>query len=175
MSDLLLIPLDGFASGEQKFSWRVGKEFFGSFDNTEILDASIDADVSARKAADRILVDCSLRGEVTVECDRCLEDLQIPVDEEVRLKLVFAEESADEDDGREAVEVRSTDTAFDMAQTIYDYVCLSLPIQRFHKDGGCNPEVMDRISRGVTTKVGENEAGTEEPNPFAALQSLFNK
>ena len=45
MNGEFIIPLNGLAAGENEFSWHAGKEFFEDFENSEILDAQLDADV----------------------------------------------------------------------------------------------------------------------------------
>ena len=79
------------------FSWQAGKEFFESFENTEILDAHLDADVRVEKSGRYIGVDCDVRGEVTVECDRCLDELDMPVDVEIRLSVKYGSEESSEE------------------------------------------------------------------------------
>ena len=70
MNENFIIPLNGLAAGETRFSWHAGKEFFDSFENTEILDADVDIDVRVEKSGRYLGVDCEIEGEVTVECDR---------------------------------------------------------------------------------------------------------
>ncbi len=173
---MLIIPLNGWKAGKQQFSWHVGKEFFERFDNSEILDADLVIEAVAEKSGDYNGIDCSIRGALTVACDRCLEDLVMPVDESIRLSVKFGREDASRDaagdgDEREVVYISPDDTDFDLSQTVYDYAMLALPLQRVHKDGECNPEVLRHLcSESVPTE--------EEPvqdNPFAALKGLFDK
>lgn len=166
-----VIPINGLTPGRTKFEWRVGKEFFVSFGNTEIIDADVLVSVEAEKATGYIGVDCDADGVLTVACDRCLADLEIQVCLSFKLSLKY-EVQSDEDanDGdREVICLPPDNTDFDMSQIIYDYLCLSLPIQRFHKDGECDCEVADRIGEDN----GTDEASAEN-NPFAALKGLFD-
>ena len=168
-----LIPLNGLASGRKDFRWRADKEFFGSFGNADILDADLVAEVSAEKAGRSIDVDCRIEGTVTVRCDRCMEDLVLPVDSSAGLRVKFGEEpEGGEDgteDGREAIYLPSSDSGLDMRQVIYDYACLALPMQRFHKDGKCNPDVISRLESGISIQGTESQV-----NPFSALAGLFD-
>ena len=91
MNDKFIIPLNGLAAGETRFSWHAGKEFFDSFENSEILDAQLDIEVRVEKSGRYIGVDCFVTGKVVVECDRCLEELEMPVDLEVLLSVKFGE------------------------------------------------------------------------------------
>ena len=94
MNDNFIIPLNGLAAGENRFSWHAGKEFFEAFDNTEILDAELDVKAYAEKSGRYVGVDCEVNGNVTVECDRCLGDLVMPIDVEILLSVKFGDEES---------------------------------------------------------------------------------
>ena len=171
MNDNFIIPLNGLAAGENRFSWHAGKEFFEAFGNAEILDADLDVSVVVEKSGRYVGVDCEIDGAVTVACDRCLEDLKMPVSTDVMLSVKFGDEESSEEhqEGeREIVFVPEGDAEMDMSQIIYDYVCLALPMQRHHNEGECNPETVRYLGGGDQVKV-EQDAD----NPFAALKDMF--
>ena len=173
MNNKFIIPLNGLTAGENLFSWQAGKEFFDSFENTEILDAHLDADVRVEKSGRYIGVDCDVRGEVKVECDRCLDELDMPIDVEIRLSVKYGSEESSEEPQpgeREVIFVPDTDTELDMSQIIYDYVCLSLPMQRMHRPGQCNPEAMKYYGAPEGSDASDEEG---EVNPFSALKDMF--
>ena len=121
MNDNFIIPLNGLAAGETRFSWHAGKEFFDSFENTEILDADIDIEVRVEKSGRYLGVDCEVEGEVTVECDRCLEDLEMPIDTNIALSVKYGEEENQEEhqEGEREIVFIPTDSAeLDMSQVI---------------------------------------------------------
>ncbi len=170
MSEEFVIPLNGLSAGKNEFGWQARKEFFETFENSEILDAQLDVSVLVEKSGRYVGVDCEVRGSVSVECDRCLGDLVMPVDEEILLSVKFGEEGSSEDSEggtREVIYLPQDDAVLDMKQIIYDYVCLSLPMQRFHPDGECDPEAVRHLM-GPETNVRE-----DSDNPFAALKGLF--
>ncbi len=171
---MLGIVLSGLKAGKQHFSWHLGKEFFESCDNSEILDADLFVEAAAEKSGDYTGIDCSIRGTLTVQCDRCLDDLQMPVDETVLLSVKFGREDASSDapgegDGREVVYISPDESEFDLSQTVYDFALLSLPLHRVHPEGGCNPEVLKHLSKEAA--VGQAPADS----PFAALKGLLDK
>lgn len=172
MGENFIIPLDGLAAGRKEFFWQAGKEFFESFDNSEILDAELDVTVYAEKSGRYVGIDCSVEGHVVVECDRCLDDLEMPVDVEILLSVKFAaEESSDEhlEGRREVIFVPEDNADLDLSQIIYDYVCLSLPMQRCHEEGECNPIAVSHLAGN--SSVGKDLP--EDANPFAALKGLL--
>ena len=192
-SQEFLIPLNGLASGRKHFRWSVGKKFFEEFGNADILDASLYISADAEKSGREVIVDGKVSGTVTVLCDRCMDDLVLPVDTEVRLEVRYeghgdrpesaADDAGQEDDGegllpgRETVVLAPAEKELDMRQIIYDYVCLSLPMQRFHEEGGCNPSAIEILSAGIGVK-GTWENGRQDGgnmNPFSALQDIFRE
>jgi len=115
--------------GKNHFTWQVGAAFFESFGNQEILDAHLEvtADVTHHGlTADAV---CEIAGSVSVACDRCLEELVLPV------KTSFEESYTPDSD------------ELDLGQDVYDYVCISLPLQRVHPEGECNQETTKYLSR----------------------------
>jgi len=169
------LPLNGIPTGKSKFSWRADKEFFEKYENTEILDADLSIEVTVEKSGRYIGVDCLLDGSVTTLCDRCLEQLQLPVSEQVLLSVKFGSEpgpgESDLMEGdREVVYLDASDAVLDMAQIIYDYTCLALPMHRVHPDGECNAETVRYLGRQ------QDEASSDDAsaqNPFSALKGLL--
>ena len=174
MNGNFIIPLNGLTAGENVFFWHAGKEFFDSFENSEILDAQLDIETIVEKSGRYIGVDCNVSGSVVVECDRCLEELSLPVNLEVKLSVKFGEvdESDENQDGeREVIFLPVDNTELDMKQIVYDYVCISLPIQRVHEEGDCNPDALRYLEPQVTSEASETE---DANNPFAALKGLID-
>ncbi len=182
MESFLLVALNGLPSGKSNFGGRIGKEFFAGFGNSEILDADVEVSGTVEKSGSYVGIDLSLRGSVTVSCDRCLEDLPLGIDRTVLLEVkVGAEDSENQQDGqREVLYLSQDNTELDLSQTVYDYVCLSLPLQRHHVDGGCNPEAIKYLcgfgpDEGCAqTRSTESSAEDVAASPFAALKGLFD-
>ena len=173
MNDNFIIPLNGLTAGKNEFFLHAGKEFFGSFENEEIFDADLQIRILVEKSGRYIGVDCDIEGYVTVECDRCLGMLEMPVDVQVRLSVKFGEEEASEigqETEREVIFVKEDEAELDMSQIIYDYACLALPMQRVHEDGECDPEAMKYYGGPSEDEDQEQEEGT---SPFAALKDIF--
>jgi len=112
-----------------EFDRPIGKEFFESFGNPDILDAALTVAADIVRHGVTVDVECSISGTVTVPCDRCLEPLEIPVDTD------FSETYAPEGD------------ELDFNQDVYDFVCIALPMQRVHPEGSCNQETIKFLSK----------------------------
>ncbi len=167
--DVMLIPLDGWAAGERQFRFHAGLEFFQTFDNKEILDAGVEVEAKVVKTgARKVTADLLLRGTVTLPCDRCLEPLTLPIEAQPRFRVRFGTgEEGPSEDGRDVLPLGAADRELDLAQAVYDYVCLSLPLKRVHPEGGCNPDTV----RFLGQELGNEEAAPI--SPFAALKGLL--
>ena len=165
-----IIPLIGLKAGRSAYKWHADGEFFGDFENTEILSADIDVEAKVEKSGRRIDVDCFIEGVVTVECDRCLSELEMPVNAVANLRVSFSEDSQEAaEEEREMILVQDTDSDLDLSQVVYDYVCLSLPVHRMHEEGECDPSVVKYLCREEDGK----EGNSPEQTPFAALGNLL--
>ncbi len=119
-----VIPVKGLKAGENDFLWKADGKFFEAFGNSEIQDADLDIRVHVVNEDFGIEADCSIDGTVTVLCDRCLGELEIPVSVEF-----------------------SSEGVYDLNQDIYDEVCLSLPLTKVHPDGGCDEGTIRFLSK----------------------------
>ena len=172
MNDKFIIPLNGLAAGKNEFFLHAGKEFFDSFENDEIFNADLQIRILIEKSGRYTGVDCDIEGTVMVECDRCLDMLDMPIDMHVALSVKFGEEDASEigqEGEREVIFVKEDDAVLDMSQIVYDYACLALPMQRTHAPGECNPDAMKYYG----APVADASDVDEEVNPFAALKDMF--
>ena len=165
-----VIAINGLKQGSTQFEWRADSKFFGNFDNPDIREASLEVVATAEKAGRFLGIGCSVEGDVTVVCDRCLDPLVLPVDVDFALSVKFgeAEERAESGD-REIVMLSEGESELDLSQFVYDWVCTSLPMHRVHPDGQCNPEVLKYLGK-------EDESAQAAPateSPFAALKDIL--
>ena len=167
MKDDFLMPLSGLAPGRTSFLWHMGKAFFGEFGNTDILDADISVEANVEKEGKDIYLDLRLDGTVKVICDRCLSEVVLPVEAAPRFVIRF-DPSAPEMEGEREVLVADDAAEMDLHQVVYDYVYMSLPIQRTHPEGECDPETVRFLGRDTVEE-------SHEESPFAALGRLLTR
>jgi len=100
-------------------------------------------------------LEVSLNGVVHLRCQRCLGDLEYPIEVSSRLKLASVEElDAVDDDEDEYIEASSQ---LDVIGLVEDELLLSLPFAPRHPGGACGS-----VSEGLK----------QSANPFAALAGL---
>ncbi|MDR2286953.1 MAG: DUF177 domain-containing protein [Prevotellaceae bacterium] len=147
------LPLRNLEKGKHTFDVSVDTDFFSDFRNSEIIEGSVEISLEVEKFSYFMNVVLSLSGTLTVACDRCLEDIDIPVEDEYLLSVRFGEapkEPEDANTGEDVMYVNAEDDEIDLTVYIYESICLALPIQRVHGDDDngnslCNPEMLKYI------------------------------
>ena len=173
MNDTFVIPVSGLAQGATEFRLTAGNAFFASYGNPEILGASVSVTALVRKAGRTVDIDLGMEGHVSVPCDRCLEEVSLPVSANALLRVgADGQEEGEEVDGREIVLADAPDGGLDLSQVVYDYVCTSLPLHKVHPDGLCNPAA-GKFLRHEEDPAERDAAASQ--NPFAALKNLLKE
>ncbi|MBO7249019.1 MAG: DUF177 domain-containing protein [Bacteroidales bacterium] len=144
-----VIDIKSLALGTHSQDFKIGREFFVSFGGGDVVDADLCVKVDVTKASGWIKVDCNITGEVTVECDRCLAELRLPVDISAPFTVKFSSVSIQDDDdveyGDDVIVLGPSEGELDMSQTIYDYVMTSIPLKKVHDEGECDPVMLEKM------------------------------
>ncbi|MDR2680687.1 MAG: DUF177 domain-containing protein [Tannerella sp.] len=147
------LPLRNLEQGKHTFDFSVNTGFFSEFQNPEILEGTVEISLDVEKFSHFMNVILFFSGTLTVTCDRCLEDIDIPVEDEYLLSVRFGEapdEPEDENPNEDVMYVNADDDEIDLTVYVYESICLALPIQRVHEDDEngnslCNPEMLKYI------------------------------
>lgn len=152
------IAYRGLRSGLHDFHFKVDGGLFRAYGSTEIKDGDCDVSVALERGESMLTLDVTVDGSVVVECDRCLEDCNVPIHYEGQLLVKFSDE-VHEYDG-EVMWLLPMEDEVDLTQYIYESIVLALPYQRVHPDGECNPEMLERFRI-----VSDEEFGGSKPGP----------
>ena len=91
-----------------------------------------------------------MNGSVQAICDRCLEEMDLPIKGEMRL-YVKQGGKEDEDSGDDDFILLSQDADYlDLSEPLYEMFMLNYPLRVVHPEGECNPE-MERALEEYTT------------------------
>lgn len=116
--------------------------FFKKLDQEELTGGNALATLTLRQLSeDDYRLHIHVRGSVTTLCDRCLEEVQLPIEAEDDVVLTFNAETDNDD----AFILSERDPVFDAAWTLYEIIATSLPLERKHADGECAAEMLARI------------------------------
>ena len=137
--------------GEQEFTYHLDKQFFEKMECDAVRDADLDLRLSVDRRADLYEMKFHIDGTVTVACDRCLDDLKVPVSTIYEIAVRYGEEYNDEAD--DLLIIPESDSYFDVAPIAYDTVMLALPITCVHADGECNAAMSEILGHHLAIDV----------------------
>ncbi len=167
------IAFKGLKPGVHDFDFKVDASLFAAYEGAEITDGDCDVKVRMERAETQLRMAVSIDGYVMVPCDRCLEDCRIPIAYEGALTVKFSDIEGEYDG--EVMWLPVGESEVDLAQYIYESIVLSLPYQRVHPEGECNPEMMSRfnIISGEELDRMEAEAAEDEGSmPSEEMEKL---
>lgn len=140
------IAVQRLSDGNHDFHWKISKAFFEKDPNSEIRDAVINADVELIKSDRLMELHFHFSGQLTIACDRCLDDLLLTINSDKTLLVRKGRESIDGQENKEdIVFIQANDPQIDLHQIMYDFILLSIPMRKVHPEGECNSEMMDRF------------------------------
>ena len=119
-----------------KFDYLLDNGFFDLIDGPEVKKGKVRASLSIVKVSTMFEMDFRMNGVVIVTCDRCLDDLEIPVDTTNRLVVMFGETYAEISDER--VIVSKEEGYINIAWFLYEFLALALPMKHVHEISDCN-------------------------------------
>ena len=122
-----IIQFGGLPVGVHEFEFDVTDKFFKSIENSEIQKADLQVNATLTKQNHLLQLEFVISGTVGIECDRCLKDFDYPIEAEEKLVVKFGnpEESNDE-----ILVIKDGEGEFDVAQYIYEYIILAVPVRK---------------------------------------------
>lgn len=166
------IPFRGLNEGKHQYQYSIDNTFFDAFPEGDIRKGQLTAQVDLLKRSTGLETYFIISGFVVVECDRCLEEFELAIEYKGKLYFEFGEESEEVSD--ELVMLSGADNYLDVSQYIYEFINLSIPLQKFHPENEegeslCNKEMLDRIDN-ISNK---DEDEIDDPR-WDKLRDLIN-
>ena len=159
------LPLKRLSLGVQEFTYHLGKDFFNDIEPLEVRGGNVDAVVSVdRKSDDIYQIEMTLKGEITIPCDRCLDDMQWAVDTSYDLSVKEGDEYDDSVDN--VLTIPSHWRELDLEPLLRDTVLLTIPIKHVHPGGLQCPD-----ARAPEPAHGRRRATALGPRRYRKLQS----
>lgn len=142
--DAYKIPLKSLSPGKHEFTFTLNDKFFKDIDGEEFKKGNINAKVTVKKLVGSFELVFEMDGIVKVPCDRCLDDVEIPVDYNGKLFVKFGKSYSEES---EDVIIIPEEDEINIAWFFYEFAVLSLPMKRVHPPGKCNKTVSGKLKK----------------------------
>lgn len=130
------LPLKSMPVGTHDFEYKLGKQFFVNMENNDVRNANLDVKLDVVYKNDCYDLTFKIEGDVTVACDRCLDDLVLPIAASYHIIVKYGDDYNDESD--DFLVIPDSDNYLNVAYMLHDTVALAIPIKHVHPMGKCN-------------------------------------
>lgn len=163
------IAWQGLKPGVHLFEYEIDHNFMQEHGEAEedLKDLSAKVKLSFDKQSNFFMLHFDVDGSVTVPCDRCGDDFTLQLWDEFDLLIKLAGENAEGfEEESDAVFIPRSETVLDISKWLYEFVMLSIPLQRIHPntpegETGCNPAALSLLN-----EMAEREQEEKPANNF---------
>ncbi len=139
------IQLKSLSEGTYNYEFHLGKKFFENMESQDIHDADLHVGLTLTYKRDLYTLDFTIEGTVTLICDRCLDDLVMPIDTTYHINVKYGDDYNDEAD--DLLVIPQGDNYLNVAYMLYDTVALSIPMKHVHPMGKCNRQMSQMLHK----------------------------
>lgn len=160
------IPIKGLGAGNHRFNYQVDRLFLQHFPESPVTDAAIQVQFDLEKKPGLLVLNFDIKGTVRTTCDRCLAEIDLPLNGQHRLLVKQSVEEASEDP--DVVFLHPEATKLEIAPFVYEFVVLSIPMIKIYdcedeEPLPCNEALLDRLYAEEEETEATEEEITDNP------------
>ncbi len=161
-----IIEISKLTKGNNEFEFEINKDLFEFFECEDVNNVKIKAFVNVYKAERLMEFNFFFKGEIDVNCSRCLDNLSLPINRKTKLYIKLAQEYSnnqpEEIDINEWI-MGDSENNIDLKNYLYEELRLVIPLAPAHrKRSDCNQDMLKKLS----SFNGDNNKDKEEINPM---------
>lgn len=172
-----------------KYEYLLDNKFFIDIDGAELQKGKVQVQLEVKKLSQMFEFTFHLEGIAVVPCDRCLDDMDLPVMTDSRLVVKFGKDFSEENE--EVVIIPEDEGVINLAWFMYEFVALAIPIKRVHAPGKCNKAMSSKLKKHSVKSSDDTEdefgmdddivftdddnVGNEPDSRWDALKGLIDK
>ena len=159
--DKYKIDLKGMQADSCSYEFLLDNLYFANIDGPEVQKGKVNVTLKVKKTSKAFEFDFQTDGIVLVPCDRCLDEMELPVTSTDKLFVKFGSTYSEESDNM--VVIPEEEGEINVAWFMYEFIALSIPMKHIHAPGKCNKSMMGKLNKH---KV--NSDDEQEDNAFEA-------
>ena len=167
------IPFQGLKNGIHQFEYQIDSSFFSNFEDSALTNAQFDIYLELEREVNMLVLHFKFTGTMVTECDRCLENINMPMEGAQQLMVKFSEEEKEEED--DVVYIHPKANELNITTYIYELVHLGIPFRKVKPECEENP-------KDCPTNFLDNLNNNDHPNqeeagkiPEESVWSVLNK
>lgn len=171
------IPFTGLKIGKHQFEFEIDNSFFDAFEYSLVKKGNLKVAVELDKQETMLILQFHIFGTIELDCDKCLQEFNAPIDVVERQIVKFAEDNLESDD-LEIIMLNKKESEIDVSSMIYEFITVSVPYIKVCEENGtgvqCDQEMIARLERfqvGAPSAEEEEEKTVGDPR-WDALKKL---
>ncbi|MDR1763954.1 MAG: DUF177 domain-containing protein [Dysgonamonadaceae bacterium] len=158
--DKYKVDLKGMSEAKQNYDFLLDNQFFANIDGEEVQKGKVNVRLTVARINDVYKLDFKLSGTIILPCDRCLDDMDLPVESEQKLIVKLGKDYSDDSD--EVVVIPESEGVINLAWFLYEFVALTIPIKHVHGPGKCNRQMSGKLKQYAPKSDGEDSFEDED-------------
>ncbi len=142
-----IIPHKGLSDGMHSYRFEVNDTFFENFESSLIQKGFFVVDLQLEKTPTMLILNMHIDGTYQAVCDRCVADIQVPLQGSRSVMIKYADDAEDED---EIIFISPLEHQVNLANIIHETIMLAKPIANLkdceaedYKD--CDEAILDKL------------------------------
>ncbi|WP_242928398.1 YceD family protein [Pontibacter vulgaris] len=173
------IGIAKLSNKKHEYEFDMDDSFFALFEQEIILGGKLLAKVELDKTESLLTLHFDIKGNVRLTCDRSLEEFDHPVDVQEVFRIKYGPETMELDE--DLWQITSETQTINVAQHLYDFIVLSLPIKKLHprfleemEDDENNEEGIFVYSSSSTEQAEDGDEGDDDEDNDPRWDALKN-
>ena len=154
------VDLKNLTPGIHEFEYLLENKFFVDIDGDEVQKGKVKVNLTVKRTSMVFDMNFQLEGIVYVPCDRCLDDMELPVSTQNKLVVKFGKEYAEESE--EIVIIPEEEGEINLAWFIYEFIALAIPMKHIHAPGKCNKAMSSKLKKHTARRADDEDEFDEE-------------
>lgn len=144
------IPIASLSLGKYVYSFLLDDDLFAYFNHPDVKKGSVNIEVELDKRSNVIEIDIKAKGHLEVQCDRCLDTFNYPIEAEEKLICTIGKQEGYSADN--VMVLTKEETNLLLGQDFYEIAVTEIPMQKLHpldsnNKSTCNPEMMKLLNQ----------------------------
>ena len=143
--DLYKVDLKSIQQDVQVYEYLLDNLFFTNIGGEDIQKGKINTRLTISKIGGVFDLSFMFNGIVVIPCDRCLDDMDLPIETTAHLIVKFGKDYSEESD--EIVIIPESEGMINLAWFLYEFIALAIPIKHVHAPGKCNKQMTSKLKK----------------------------
>ena len=145
----------------QEYEYLLDNQFFINIGGEDVQKGRVKVTLTVTKHKGFFDFTFVLSGIVIIPCDRCLDDMDFPIETSAHLVVKFGKDYSEESD--EIVVIPESEGIINLAWFLYEFIALAIPIKHVHAPGKCNKQMTSKLKKHSTkSEDDDNESFDSE-------------